>query len=120
MDIVFLTDLRVPATIGIYDWERRIKQTLIFDLEMATDVRRAAEGDAIDDALNYKDVASRVTEFVSGSDCQLVETLAERVAEFIREEFGVPWVRVRLNKRGAIYGASGVGILIERGERTTS
>jgi dihydroneopterin aldolase len=117
MDIVFLSDLRVSATIGIYDWERRVKQTLILDLEMGTDVARAARTDQIDDALNYKDVAKRVSEFVSESEFQLVETLAERIVDVVRTEFNVPWVKLRLNKRGAISGASDVGIQIERGER---
>ncbi len=117
MDIVFLSDLRIPATIGIYDWERRIKQTLILDLEMGTDIRAAAAGDAIEHTLNYKSVAKRVIELVTTSEFQLVETLAERIAEVIRSEFDVPWVRVRLNKRGAVTGAGDVGILIERGER---
>ncbi|MFT5392374.1 MAG: dihydroneopterin aldolase [Gammaproteobacteria bacterium] len=117
MDIVFLSDFRVPATIGIYDWERRVKQTLIIDLEMGTDVARAARTDQIDDALNYKNVAKRVSEFVSESEFQLVETLAERIADVVRTEFNVPWVKLRLNKRGAISGASDVGIQIERGER---
>ncbi len=117
MDIVFLSDLRIPATIGIYDWERRIKQTLILDLEMGTDIRAAAASDAIEHTLNYKSVAKRVIELVTTSEFQLVETLAERIAEVIRSEFDVPWVRVRLNKRGAVTGAGDVGILIERGER---
>lgn len=120
MDIVFLSDLRIPATIGIYDWERRIKQTLVLDLEMSTDVARAAATDSIDDALNYKSVAKRIIDFVSHSEFELVETLAEKVTEIVRQEFGVSWVRLRLNKRGAISGASGVGLLIERGERTDS
>ena len=117
MDIVFLNDLRVQTKIGIYEWERRIEQTVILDLELGTDVARAAASDRIDDALNYKSVAKRVIQFVSESEFQLVETLAERVTDLIRVEFGVPWVRLRLNKKGAISGASDVGILIERGER---
>ena len=117
MDIVFLSDLRIPATIGIYEWERRIKQTLIIDLEMGTDIRPAAASDAIEDTLNYKNVSKRVKELVATSEFQLVETLAERITEMIQTEFGVSWVRLRLNKRGAISGSADVGILIERGER---
>lgn len=117
MDTVFLSELRIPATIGIYEWERRIKQTLVIDLEMGTDIARAARTDSIEDTLNYKSVAKRVIEFVSASEYRLVETLAERVAELVRAEFGVPWVRLRLNKRGAVSGAAGVGVLIERGRR---
>jgi dihydroneopterin aldolase len=118
MDIVFLRDLRIDAVIGIYDWERRTRQTLVFDLEMAADVARAAASDSIDDALNYKAVAKRLIEFVGQSEFMLVETLAERCAEIIRAEFGVPWVRLTLNKQGAVRGARDVGVIIERGERS--
>lgn len=114
MDIIFLTDLRVEAIIGIWEWERRIKQTVAIDLEMAADIRKAAAEDNIDATLNYKAVAKRVQEFVGESDFQLVETLAERVAQIVNEEFGVPWVRVRVSKPGAIRGARDVGVLIER------
>lgn len=118
MDIIFLNDLRVDAVIGIYDWERRIKQTVIFDFEMGTDIRKAAASDTIDDTLNYKAVAKRVIEFVEGSQFQLVETLAERVAQLILEEFQVPWLRLKLNKVGAVRYAKDVGVIIERGTRT--
>ncbi len=117
MDIVFIRDLRVDAIIGIYDWERRIRQTLSFDLEMAADIARAAATDAIEDTLDYKAVAKRIIAFVEASEFQLVETLAERVAALVREEFGVPWVRLTLNKTGAVRGARDVGVIIERGER---
>jgi dihydroneopterin aldolase len=117
MDIVFLRDLRIDAVIGIYDWERRVRQTLVFDIEMGADVARAAASDRIEDTLNYKAVAKRLTEFVGDSEFELVETLAERCAQIIREEFGVPWLRLTLNKRGAVRGATDVGVIIERGER---
>lgn len=117
MDIIYLSDLKIDTVIGIYDWERRITQTVSFDLEMATDIRKAAASDAIEDTLDYKAVAKRLIQFVGESEFQLVETLAERVAEVILTEFNVPWVRVRLNKKGAVRHASGVGIVIERGER---
>lgn len=117
MDIIFIRDLRINAVIGIYDWERAIRQTISLDLEMATDIRKAASSDHIDDTLNYKAVAKRVIAYVESSSFQLVETLAERVAELIREEFSVPWVRLTLNKGGAVRGAKGVGVLIERGKR---
>ncbi len=117
MDIIYLSDLKIDTVIGIYDWERRITQTVSFDLEMATDIRKAAASDTIEDTLDYKAVAKRLIQFVGESQFQLVETLAERVAEIILTEFNVPWVRVRLNKKGAVRHASGVGILIERGER---
>lgn len=115
MDIIFLRDLRIEAIIGIYDWEREVKQVVSLDLEMAADIRKAAASDAIEDTLNYKAVSKRLIEYVGSSDFQLVETLAERISEIILNEFPVPWVRVTLNKVGAIRGASGVGIVIERG-----
>lgn len=116
-DIIFLRDLRIDTVIGIYAWERAIKQTVVVDLEMATDIRRAAASDVIEDTLNYKAVAKRVIEFVSGSEYQLVETLTERIADIILGEFPVPWVRVTLNKQGAVRGARDVGVIIERGTR---
>ncbi len=117
MDIVFLRGLRIDTVIGIYDWERRIKQTVVLDLEMGADISKAAATDNIDDALDYKAVAKRMITFVEESEFQLVETLAERCAQIIRDEFGVPWVRLTLNKAGAVRGASDVGVIIERGER---
>jgi len=117
MDIIFLHGLKIDTVIGIFDWERRIKQTVIFDIDMATDISKAAASDHIDDTLNYKAVAKRLTEFVGDSEFQLVETLAERSAELVFKEFGVTWLRLRVNKRGAVRGADDVGVLIERGTR---
>jgi dihydroneopterin aldolase len=113
-DIVYLTDLKIDTVIGIFDWERRIRQTVSLDLEMTTDVARAAATDSIEDALDYKAVAKAVIEFVQKSEFQLVETLAERVAELILTRFGIESVRLRVNKRGAIRGARDVGVVIER------
>lgn len=118
MDIIYLRDLKIETVIGIFDWEREIKQTISLDLDMATDIRRAAASDLIDDTLDYKRLSKRIISFVEGSSFQLVETLAERVAAIILDEFGVCWVRVRLDKVGAIRGASGVGVIIERGEKS--
>jgi len=118
MDIIYLRELRIETVIGIYDWERRIKQPVVVDLEMAADIRRAAGTDNIEDTLNYKAVAKRVTAFVEKSEFQLVETLAERVAEIVLNEFQVPWLRLQVNKVGAVRGARDVGVIIERGHRT--
>jgi len=117
MDIVFLRGLRIETVIGIYDWEKAIKQPVVLDLEMSTDVARAAASDHIDDAVNYKAVSKRLKQFVSESRFELVETLAERCAEIVRDEFGVGWVRLSLNKVGAVSDAVDVGVVIERGER---
>ena len=113
-DTIFLSDLRVDTVIGIWDWERKIRQTISIDLEMVTDIARAAKSDSIEDTLNYKKVAKRVQQFVADSEFQLVETLAEHIAQIILAEFEVPWVRVRVNKPGAIRGARDVGVLIRR------
>jgi len=117
MDIIFLHDLKVDAVIGIWDWERKIRQTVVIDLDMATNIRKAAETDSVEDTLNYKLVAKRVRQFVADSEYQLVETLAEKIAAIVIDEFGTGWVRVRVNKPGAIRGAKDVGVIIERGER---
>ncbi|MCP4283069.1 MAG: dihydroneopterin aldolase [Gammaproteobacteria bacterium] len=117
MDIVFLRNLKIDTVIGIYDWERKIRQTVILDLEMSADVRRAAASENIEDALDYKAVAKRLIAFVEQSEFQLVETLAEKCAAIVREEFKVKWVRLSLNKVGAVSGARDVGVIIERGEK---
>jgi dihydroneopterin aldolase len=114
MDKIFLRQLEVDAIIGIWDWEREVKQRVSIDLEMATDIRKAAASDSIADTLNYKDVAKRLIAFVGDSQFQLVETLSERIAEIVVTEFDVPWVKVTVNKPGAIRGSKAVGISIER------
>lgn len=118
MDIIYLSDLRINTIIGIYDWERRVKQTIILDLEMAADIRAAANSDKIEDTLNYKEVAKRLFAYVGESEFELVETLAEKVAEMILTEFKVPWLRLKVNKQGAVRGVRDVGVIIERGQKT--
>ena len=117
MDIVFISDLDIETVIGIFDWEREIKQTVRLNIEMNADVRRAAMTDHIDDTLDYKSVAKRLIGFVEHSEFGLVETLAERCAEIILNEFPVDWVKLRLDKPGAVRGSRSVGIMIERGQR---
>ncbi|MCI0505869.1 MAG: dihydroneopterin aldolase [Gammaproteobacteria bacterium] len=118
MDIIYLNDLEIEAIIGIFDWERRVKQKVRLSLEMAVDISKAAHSDNIDDTLNYKLVAKRLIDFVGKSEFQLVETLAERVAGIILTEFNIPWVRVKLNKPGAVRYAGDVGVIIERGSKS--
>lgn len=115
MDIVYINDLKIDTIIGIYDWEREVRQTISLDLEMGTDIRQAAATDDIQYALNYKAVSKRLIEFIEGSEFLLVETIAEQVSEIIRQEFKVPWLRLRIGKPGAIRGARDVGVVIERG-----
>lgn len=117
MDIVFIKELEIETVIGIYDWERSIRQTISLDIEMATDIKKAATSDAIEDTLNYKAVAKRIISFVSASEYELVEALAEKICDIIRAEFNVPWVRLTLNKLGAVSGSKSVGVIIERGDR---
>ena len=118
MDTVFIEALEVEALIGIYDWERRIRQPLLFDIEMQFDNRVPAASDDIADTLDYKAVSKRVVEYVSQSEFGLVETLAERVAAIILDEFGVERVRLKLGKPGAVRGARAVGVIIERAAAT--
>jgi dihydroneopterin aldolase len=118
MDLIFVRDLRVETVIGIYEWERQIKQTVSIDLEMGTDIRRAAATDSIADTLNYKAVSKRLIQFVSESQFLLVETLAERIAAILLDEFRVPWLRLVLSKPGAVRGSREVGVVIERGMRS--
>lgn len=117
MDIVFIEDLRIDTVIGIYDWERRVRQTVALDIEMAFDNTKPAASDRIEDTLDYKAVSKRLIAFVEGSSFQLVETLAERCAAIVRDEFGVAWVRLKLSKPGAVRGSKAVGVHIERGVR---
>jgi len=115
MDIIFLGGLEIKTIIGIYDWERETKQTIVLDIEMAYDITQAAKSDNISDTLDYKAVSKRIISFVETSQFFLVEKLIEEISQIIRSEFHVPWVKVSLNKKGAIRGASDVGIIIERG-----
>ncbi len=113
-DIVYIRDLEVETIIGIYDWERKIKQTVSIDLEMAADIKKAAETDDIKYTLNYKSVGKRIISFVENSEYQLVETMAERIAQIVLTEFPVPWLRLRVSKPGALSGSRDVGLVIER------
>ena len=117
MDIIFLRDLEIDATIGIFQWEKRIKQKVRVDLEMATDIAKAAKSDSIKDTLDYKAISKRVQQFVEDSRYELIETLIEKVAEILINEFNIPWVRVTVSKPGAVRGSRDVGITIERGKR---
>jgi dihydroneopterin aldolase len=117
MDIIFLGGLEIETIIGIFDWERETKQTVILDVQMAYDIQKAAETDDIQHTLDYKAVSKRIVGFVEGSSFFLVEKLTVEIANVILNEFHVPWVKIILNKKGAIRGASDVGIIIERGEK---
>ncbi|MFW1677455.1 dihydroneopterin aldolase [Pontibacter sp. JAM-7] len=117
MDLVYIEGLRVETIIGIYDWERQVKQVVTLDLQLGVDIQSAAETDDIEHALNYKAVSERLVEFIVGSEFLLLEAMAEQVAELLQEEFGVRWLQLKLGKPGAVPQAKTVGVLIERGER---
>ena len=114
MDKIFIHALKTEAIVGIFEWERQVKQTVLMDLELSADIRTAALSDSIDDTVNYKRVAKRVLAFVAASQFHLVETLAEHVAMLMLEEFGVAWVGISLSKPGAIRNSRDVGVVLER------
>ena len=113
-DRVFLRGLTVECIIGFIDWERRVKQTVVVDLEIPVDCRSAARTDEVADTVDYKAVAKRVIAFVESSEFKLVETLAHRMALLVLEEFSLQWVRISVNKPGAIRGSRDVGVTVER------
>jgi dihydroneopterin aldolase len=118
MDMVFIRQLEIATVIGVHAWEREVRQTLLFDLEMAADISTPATSDNVRDALDYQAVAERITTLVESSDCQLLETLAARVAELVLSDFSVSWLRLRISKPGALANALAVGVVIERSAQT--
>ena len=117
MDIIYINDLRIETIIGIYGWERKTRQTVVLDIEMGTDILKASKTENVEDTLNYKLVAERLFEFVGESEFELVETLAERISDILLNEFNVPWLRLKLNKQGALKGVRDVGVIIVRGNK---
>lgn len=120
MDIVYIRDLDISTVIGIYDWEREIRQTVSLDLDMATDIRAAAETEDIALTLDYKAIAKRLIAFIEEAEFLLIEALAEKVAQIVLAEFPVTWIRLRVGKPGAVTGSRDVGVIIERGQRPAS
>jgi len=115
MDLVLIEGLEVRTVIGIYDWEREIRQTVRLDLEMGWDISKAGQTDNIEDTLDYKSVSKRLINFVEASEFGLIESLAEHCAKIVLEEFAVPWLRLKMSKPGAVRGSENVAVLIERG-----
>ena len=113
-DRVFLRGLTAECVIGFIDWERRVKQTVVVDLELPVDCRQAAVSDDVTDTVDYKKVSKRVLAFIEASEFKLVETLAQRLALLILEEFSIEWIRLSINKPGAIRNSRDVGVSIER------
>ncbi len=115
MDKVFINNLETDAVIGIYDWERKIRQRIRIDLEMSTDVTAAARSENIEDALNYKTLSDELLAYIEASEFLLIETLAENITEIIREKYAVAWVKLTLHKPDALDSDTDVGVIIERG-----
>lgn len=114
MDIVYVHGLRLETIIGIWEWERQVKQTVLVDLDLGTDIAKSASSDAIEDTVDYKAVANRLGKLANESEFLLVEALAETISAILISEFGVEWLRVRINKQGALKGVRDVGVIIER------
>ena len=117
MDIVYIKELEIQTVIGIFDWEREVRQTVSIDLDMSTDIRAAAATEDINKTLDYKAVSKRLIAFIEAAEFLLIETMAEQVAAIVLSEFPVSWLRLRLGKPGAVTGARDVGVIIERGQR---
>ena len=115
MDVITISGLRLDAVIGVHDWERAVPRRLLVDLELGTDIGPAAASDEVADTIDYQAVAERLQAFAAESRYHLIEALAEALAELLQREFTVPWLRLKLDKPGAVRGTSGVGLIIERG-----
>ncbi len=116
MDKVFIHGLTVDAIIGVFEWEKQVRQPLIFDVEMAWDIRQAAATDDLAYALNYQAVTEFIEQFVRTQHFQLLEALLERLAAELRREFAMPWLSIRVQKPAVVPQAKAVGLYIERGE----
>lgn len=117
MDIVYIRELEIDTIIGIYDWERQVRQTVSLDLDMAFDISKAGASDSIEDTLDYKAVSKRLISFIEENEFFLIEKMAEECAHIVLNEFDVPWLRLRLSKPRAVRGAKDVGVIIERGNK---
>ncbi len=117
MDTVFIRDLSMDAVIGVFGWERQVHQKITINLEMATDISKAAETDDLEYTLDYKAISQRIRTLVDENQPKLVETLIELIAATVMKEFNVPWLRITIAKPGAVRGSAAVGVTIERGNR---
>lgn len=117
MDTVFIRDLSMDAVIGVFGWERQVRQKITINLEMATDISKAAETDDLTYTLDYKAISQRIRALVDENQPKLVETLIELIATTVMEEFNIPWLRISIAKPGAVRGSAAVGVTIERGKR---
>ncbi|MEQ5728320.1 bifunctional dihydroneopterin aldolase/7,8-dihydroneopterin epimerase [Providencia alcalifaciens] len=118
MDIVFIEQLSVITTIGVYDWEQDIEQKLVLDIEMGWDNQRASMSDNVEYCLDYAQVSQAIISYVEENKFGLVERVAEEVAQLLLTQFKSPWVRIKVAKPGAVARARQVGVVIERGIKT--
>lgn len=116
MDKVFIRGLKIQTTIGFYEWEKQIKQTLVIDLDLAWDIKPAAKNDELAKTLDYADISVAVEKFANENPVDLIETLAERMASFLMATYQIPWLKLSIGKPGAVHNAETVGVAIERGE----
>lgn len=117
MDTVFIRDLEVKTVIGVFDWERKIRQRLVFNIELGTDISAAAISDDLNDTLDYKAISHAIEDMAEASSYQLVEALVDAVAQMVMKDFGVDWLSITLDKPGAVSCAKSVGVKIERGKK---
>ncbi|GGY36364.1 7,8-dihydroneopterin aldolase [Bacterioplanes sanyensis] len=117
MDSVFIHGLSVDAVIGVFEWEKQLQQPLIFDLEMAWDIRQAAATDDLQYALNYQAVTEFIEHFVGSQQFELLETLLEQLAAGLRQQFAIPWLSIQVQKPAVVPQARAVGLKIERGDK---
>jgi 7,8-dihydroneopterin aldolase/epimerase/oxygenase len=117
MDKVIIRDLALETIVGLYPWERAVKQTLLIDVDMATDIRQAAADDDLQYTVDYSAVCAAIVILADKGQYQLIETLAENIATMVLENFAVTWLRVAVHKTDVMTHVGRVGIEIERGEK---
>lgn len=117
MDIIYLHGLKCECTIGVWNWEKSITQTLVLDIELGTDISKAATNDDLNDALDYQAVCEQIQNYAKENTFELIETLVERLASLILDNFETPWVRIKLDKGQAVRGVKNVGVIIERSKQ---
>lgn len=114
MDIIFLSEVKVQTKLGVPDWERMVEQTIVLDIEMAMPHSRSCETDSIEDTIDYGQVVARIRQTLKENSFKLVEALAEHLCQLIMQEFGTPWIKIRVAKPGILPGLKALGVVIER------
>ncbi len=119
MDKVFIKGLSIQTTIGFFQWEKEIKQTLVIDLAMGWNTANAALNDELAKTLDYADISVAIERFANDNPVDLIETLAERLASYLMTQYHIPWLKLSIGKPGAVHNAQTVGVEIERGKKST-